>query len=297
MSSQPEPAPDHTFTRVRAPSSPLGTPQGIGGRMRRRFGPLDRLATWGETEARLLNVKPILVFSLGKTGTSSLEDGLRASTRRPVVKAHNLSRQGLRRRIKQERRSGNSRPHFLWRSEAMRADMLLRRARRWDVISVMRDPLARSVSAYFYSQRASGDPVPTDPDYHGPRVEAFARRLHVLPDWFSAELEPVTGIDAYAVPYPFDVGVLATTAGRWRSYVTRTEDLPMSGPRIIEYITEQETASLPRSNAQSADPAYTEFLASWRFDPGLCEELFSSRAVRHFYRPTEVNQMHERWCR
>ena len=74
---------------------------------------IDRAVTRLYT-ARVMTDNPIVIFSMGKTGTTSITGALGSATGRPVVKAHALSSSGIERRMaKAARLRIKARPRFL----------------------------------------------------------------------------------------------------------------------------------------------------------------------------------------
>lgn len=247
---------------------------------------------------------PIVVFSMGKTGTTSLTTALESASGRPVVKAHALSRAGIDRRMaKADRLQVVSRPRFLWSSEEIAES--LARGGRWDLLCGVRDPVALAVSDHFYGlqrQREVGrEPWVAEDDVDGHR-DAIAHNLQtnfVETDWFDQELRATTGIDVYDVPFPHHEGARSYSNGRFRALVVRAEDLDEIGPRTIAtFLALAAPLEIHRRNEGTAGnphSAYRHFVDHVPLPDGLVDTVYATPMARHFYSDTERAELRNRW--
>ena len=65
--------------------------KGPGRAARRRSQNVDYLAEWAEFEVKLVTRAPVIIYSMGKSGTTSLTVALREAGF-PVVKVHSLTK-------------------------------------------------------------------------------------------------------------------------------------------------------------------------------------------------------------
>ncbi len=275
----------------------------VGRPLRRRSATVDRAMVHAETRTRLRH-DPIVVFSLGKTGTTALTTALESASGRPVVKAHALSPAGIETRLAKARRLRIvDRPRFLWACEQIART--LDAGGRWDLLCGVRDPIALAVSDHFYGlqrQREVGrDPWldPEDGEAHTAAIVDNIRANFVDTDWFAAELGAVTGIDVYATPFPHDEGSRTYAHGRFRALVVRAEDLPTTGPRAIaSFLGLDAPLTIERRNEGTAtDPtsAYRRFIDGATLPPALVDEVYDTRLARHFYSDEERARLRAEW--
>lgn len=269
--------------------------------LRRRFVLVDRVAEYVETAALLFCHDPIIVYSMGKAGTTAVEAALRASGR-PVLKAHSLTAEGISERL--ERAANHAdRPRFLWRTQVLRWDLRLRRRTPRTLVSAVRDPVSRAISAYFYGSRVQetldASPDTSSLDADGEAATRYLRNLALDKDWFAEELRRVTGIDVYAEPFPCAVGYRVYDRGRFRLLVVRQEDLSTIGRQALgELIGEDEHYRLERRNtAQAGDAAdrYRHFREHHCFERELLQQVYEQRLAQHFYTAQERMDLIERW--
>ena len=275
----------------------------IGHPIRTRSARVDRWITQAE-QRREMAGDPIVILSLGKTGTTSLERALKRATGRRVAKGHVASRAGLDARIAKEARLGLvTRPHFWWRNEAI-ATALRGPAPsgRWDVLTGVRDPVALAVSDRFYGRRLqteAGLAVDrAENDEHGAAIESTLARLFLDDDWFRSEFEPATRIDVYAEPHP--VGSAAVREGdRCRALILRFEDLTTVAPAACQdFFGLDDPLVVEHGNRGDGDrdgSDYSRFLAAPVLDPAVVDAVYDTPLARHFYDDAERAAMRDRW--
>lgn len=274
--------------------------------LRRRSVLVDRLSTWAQLELLIRRENPILVYSMGKAGTTSLTNALEALTGRPVLKAHTLDRSEIRQRIETDRRErGLERAHFWWRGEWIAINLRLSRNRPWDVITAVREPIARAASAYFYNiqvrvEAGKAAQPSADPEAHIAAIADFALGIGVRRDWFRNELEPTTGIDVYSEPFPTAQGYQSIQRERFALLVLRYENLRDAAPTALqEFLSTEQPVELPSANVGSTRTAgpYANFLTDGRLPASVVEQVYSSTFSRHFYSAAERERFCSRWTR
>lgn len=278
--------------------SPLKAPARF---LRRRSALVDRLATYVETGHQLVTSDPVLIFSIGKVGTTSVAASIETATGRPVIKAHGLSDEGLRIRLERESEL-TDRPRGIWANQWLRRDLALRRRHRWQIISGVRDPVAIAASAYFYNRRmhlAAGQTVPVADDDvagHARGVESIIEHFTHHEDWFRDEMQTVTGIDVFAEPFSTDDGHARYSLGRFSLLTLRQEDLRRVGPSALgEFLGLDGSCELPERNMGVEDPVYARFRTERQLDRSVVEASYATRFAQHFYAPDELERMAAKW--
>jgi len=275
----------------------------LGRPVRRASATVDRAMTHAETR-RVLGHDPIIVFSMGKTGTTSLTRAIKAASGRPVLKAHALSDAGIAARMAKADRLGvMPRPRFLWAGEEI--GRALQAGGTWDLLCGVRDPVALAVSDHFYGlqrQREVGrEPWVDDGDLAG-HTAAIAENLEanfIEIDWFERELRATTGIDVYLEPFATSAGYQSYTHNGHRALVLRAEDLPrVGGSAVGTFLGLDEPLPIPRRNeGTSGEPtsAYGQFLERGALPVELIERAYDTPMARHFYPDDERRAFLARW--
>lgn len=252
-------------------------------RAARRSSPtIDRIASKA-TVLRQLRHDPVIIYSMGKAGTSTLTSSIAAATSRHVIKVHAVSPAGI-----EERRSTHGpRPRLLWTGEVLRHDFHRRRART--VVTCVRDPIARAISAYFYSGRTD-----TSIDTVSYYVEKLSQR-----DWFDDEMLATTGLDVYAKTFDHDRGYEVYEHENLRVLLLRVEDIRRVGPTALrEHLGLARPPLIVTQNVgedQGQGDVYTAFKRTVALPQNLVSMVYATRLARHFYSPDELAALTERW--
>lgn len=275
----------------------------VGHPIRVRSVRVDRWITQAE-QRRELAGDPIVILSLGKTGTTSLERALKLATGRRVAKGHVASRAGLDARIAKEARLGIvERPHFWWRNEAIAAALRGRApSGRWDVLTGVRDPIALAVSDRFYGRKLQAEAglelETVELAEHGAAIDSTLTRLFLDDDWFRSEFEPATGIDVYAEPHPIGAAAVRESE-RCRALILRFEDLRTVAPCACQAFFGLDDALVVehgnRGDGDRDGSDYHRFLTTPVLDPAVVEAVYDTALARHFYDETERASMRNRW--
>jgi hypothetical protein len=265
---------------------------------------LGKLYYFASIWRRTRGANPVLVYSLGKVGTTSLVDTIERCSGRPAIQCHRVTRAEVRStRGYVPRRRG--RPLVAWRGEYVRHLVRLKPWHKWDVVCGVRDPVARSVSAIFQM----GDEFGFFEDAEGDRgLDAIAARVTSLHaenraglDWFSTGLQAVTGVDVYGVPFDHDAGWQIYESGRFRVLLIRFEDLARVAPTALaRFLRLRDLPSLPTKNVGSDKPyadLYRRFLAADALPGSVLDEAYSCQLATHFYTPAERAAFRDRWTR
>jgi hypothetical protein len=260
---------------------------------------------------------PIVLLSMGKTGSTAIAHAVQEATARPVFQVFRLeparlraAEERYRERQATTRRGARSRDddtktnpfpgaHHLWES-----DHLLRHPPSaespWTVITTVREPVAQAVSAYFHAARRSGALAdsPTVKDL----TDRFVSEhwLRAPQRWFDREFGTAVGIDAFAQAFDPGAGhgIVATPAVRL--LLLRLESFGCAPSVLASFLGLAAPVTVPRRNDGASGrfaPVYREFLAAARLPGQLLDEAYSSRYARHFYAPGEIAQFRRQWSK
>ena len=183
------------------------------------------------------------------------------------------------------------------------------------MITLVRDPVQRNVSAFFqnltevipdvYERHARGEMSVAEV------TSAFLERYdHNAPlDWFETQLQPVFGIDVLASCCSTPVAACAIyEAEHARLLLIRVEDLSTCGPTAIADFLgldkfELVTANIGREKRYHG--LYAEFEAEVHLPQSYLTRMYDGRVARHFYTDAEIDAFRacsaksawSAWCR
>ena len=180
-------------------------------------------------------------------------------------------------------------------------------AKRWDVVTLVRDPIARNVSEFFQlesigfleggrARRPFDDATPV-----AELVDAYLNRYdrHDVPlTWFDDHFRSTLGLDVYAERFPVERGWTILTGDRARTLVLRNEDLARAGPEALGALVGVPSLAIPETNT-STDKGYgglyAKFLEHARLPADYVERMLDSTYARQFYSEVERDRMAQRW--
>ena len=243
---------------------------------------------------------PIVVFSMGKTGSTAIARAVQDATGDRAFQVFRLVADRL---VEAEGRyRASAHPPFggalhLWESE-----YLLRRpptaAAPWTVITTVREPIAQAVSAFFHSGPRRGllrADVSTDTLAETLLAEHWVRAPL---RWFDREFAPALGIDVFAEPFDTEGGYRVITTPSARVLLLRQENLGQAPSVLARFLGRSEPVPVPsRNEATTKEYAaqYRAFLAAVKLPAPVLEQAYSSRYARHFYADSELEQFRRRW--
>ena len=254
---------------------------------------------------------PVVVFSMGKTGSTAIAQAVHDATGDRVFQIFRLDAERLEqaerryrvnnREAKRRGRDSGTLPFrgalHLWESEH-----LLRHppspAAPWTVITTVREPIAQAVSAFFHGAGRRG--ALKDGSTFATLTDALVEERWVRTPlrWFDREFAPTIGIDVFEHPFDIDRahGVIETPSER--VLLIRQENLATAPDVLAAFLGLAHPVPVAVRNeaAQRADAAiYRDFLANARIPTSLRDQAYGSRYARHFYADTELARLHERW--
>ena len=252
--------------------------------------------------SRPLPVTPVLVYQMGKVGSSSIFHSLVAIEYPVTYHVHTLHPQRLQQAMDAW---ANGQPHEykdMHRALIIRRT-LFRRGVPMKIIAMVRDPIARNISDYFENfehwkyPNMSLDTLTAD--------EMVAHFKSLPPDfhqfpliWFDIEFKPTLDIDIYAHEFPKDVGYTRFQQGNYDILLYKSEISLDTQERIIQDFIERPDFKVIMSNVSSQKPyaqAYKALKQNIRFDDDFLDMMYTSKYAQHFYTDEELAQFRARW--
>ena len=255
-------------------------------------------------QQRLGRRTPILVFSLGKVGTTSVANAIELATGRPTIHCHRVTATGTQRdRVNAGIETGRPFQHT-WRGEFVRWRLRMPRrpGKRWEIVCGVRDPVAQLISAVF-QELGSTNPGSTLGSMSlsslRDRVTEWATAGRTGLDWFESELRTVTGINVFNVPFDTARGWQIYENDRFRVLVIRYEDLACAIPAALRSMFDLDRdPHVPAMNVggeKAYGNRYRRFVAEAHLPGWIVDDAYVSQMAQHFYSPAERLAFRARW--
>lgn len=245
---------------------------------------------------------PILIYQMGKVGSSTIHHSLeKLETKLPVFHTHFLSYQGLIEGEKLKLANLTKNPKYLY--NICLSHEIKKKTKKWKVISLVRDPIARNISAFFqnirlyypisYGENISNINIET-------LLEAFFKHFdHDRPlIWFDREIKPVLGIDIYNYTFPKDIGYRIYHNDFFDLLVIKLEKLNDCIHSAFHEFLGIENFQLINANTSHQKPyakIYKQFIENINFDIKYIDKNYESKFVNYFYTISEIKKFKEKW--
>lgn len=232
----------------------------------------------------------VLVYQMGKVGSSSLESAIPGA-----IHIHTLhgGRFWMLRRF--DKKNLYFRLITLLRLFKLRCE--LKFAKSVKIVTLVRSPHARNMSYFFqrlyvdlnyYYQDNNVDPRIAGFDTLFAAFEYNSTRLnnYLFDVWFENEFKTGVSIDVFSKPYDFEKGyvIFERGKGRVQVFLTRFEDLDKSCNDLSQFLNVDIDLKVENdSSSKWYSDLYSEFKR--RYIPGddYFKKIYSSRTYKHFY--------------
>jgi Putative capsular polysaccharide synthesis protein len=245
---------------------------------------------------------PILIYQMGKVGSSTVYAALDDQALPvPVEHVHLLANHdAIEAAIRATYPDPSTTLEQLDRGRRVRESIDRQPDVRWNVITLVRDPVVRNVSAFFQSLH---ELVPEARDGDVPLsvlgtafTEKFGQNAPLK--WFQEQLTPVFGIDPYATPFPHAQGFQILEGERARLLILRNEDLTDCLATALQAFLGIKIRDIPDANESGVKwygPMQKKLLTEFQFPPEYLDTMYSSEYAQHFYTPAEIARSRARF--
>lgn len=253
----------------------------------------------------------VVVFQMGKVGSKTVQESLVAAYRKlhqPVDIYHSHILTGF---DEAEMLIRNERPNPEPSLRAIIDGKNLRKlidetpSRKWRIISLVRDPVARNVATFFQNLQ---ELVPewSEHDENDPMLiqklqQAFlnVQTIHSEPvRWFDEQLLPVCGMDVFAESFPHEVGYkIYNPKSRTPVLLIRLEDLNQVGATAIQEFLGLDNFGLINTNI-GEEKDYAQLYGLFKQNPlpnEYIQAMYTTKYARTFYTETELSKFSLRW--
>jgi hypothetical protein len=242
--------------------------------------------------------KGILVYQMGKVGSTSLEKALPN-----CIHIHTFYNHRPCYVVAREKRNT-----FLKRIKGVLYDTLRRTAvksrKKIKIISLVRDPYSRNISAFFqdFAYYIYYYSCLTPESQRDHQANDFVFKIYddlfdhsYALNWFDKEFKKFTGIDIYKYPFDKDKGWNIITEGKYEILIIKLEKLKEAWSCIEEFSSAK--MQLQNSNVASFkwySNFYNDFITKYSPSKSYLDLMYKSKFTLHFYNKKEINFFEER---
>jgi len=212
----------------------------------------------------------VVVHSMGRVGSQSVKTALELGGNPNVLHVHHLMDvDGVYEKDEEHRAAVDG--------------------KAWGVVSVVRDPVARNLSAWWLNHR------PADLDDPAAMLEHFIEEYpHQIPlQWFDWEIKGYWGIDIYAPPssphHP------RQSYGDQQLMILRLEDFGRTWTQEMLSIFYNQPLPIPMPKVGKSGDDYKRFLGTVALPAEYGNKMYSSKYARHFYSDIELEYFRWKW--
>lgn len=279
------------------------------------FGPLSKF--YHETRLRCskrAHLSPILVYQMGKVGSRSIVDSLKAmNLDQPVYHVHFLNPDNI---LKADHmlhhlygRHYNVNRWCLYESRFVIQHFLQQPPKNLKIISLVREPVARNISSFFHNIDKF---IPNcAARYQAGKIDVGEITRHYLQSfhehnfpltWFDDEMKNVFAIDVFSaeVSLSRDQRVFVYEHDALDLLVMRTEDIDDVAQEALQEFLQIKDFRLKQANVSSKksyNRVYDDFTKFVKLPETYLTTVYESQYARYFYRPPEIERFRARWSR
>lgn len=258
---------------------------------------------------------PIVIYQPGKVGSSTVHLSLKIAFEKldlttPIHHAHNLNHiEIIEKNIQITRKDPAPTLKKLAESKVLRQEIDQDPNKKWNIVSLVRDPVALRVSTMFqildeyipdWAERRKENTLSIE-DLQQLLLTGKEFSPVRLTEWFDKQVKAVFGFDVFASPFDQQKGyeIYRPKKSRFSFMLIRLEDLDRVGPQAFNQFIGIRRFKIINQNV-GEQKAYSELYKQFKSAPLPAEYLetaYNTPYARHFYTPQEIETFRQRWLK
>ncbi len=248
--------------------------------------------------------KIVLVYQVGKVASSTVYRAIRQHPQLLSLHFHRMPGPYQRSVSRTTFKSSGMRRLTLLQdvAGATGSRLMRRRPRLIHIITMVREPVSRNVSAFF--QNLDLFLEKTKNERFGSNINSVMGMIgtkyeHDIPlKWFDIEFKENTGIDIFSYPFDKEAGYVIIREEAVPILILRT-DLRDDTKRLVisEFLGIALNALKPVNvgSKKRYSELYSNAQAGFRIPKPVLDEIFQSKFFRHFFAEAEAEEIRRRW--
>lgn len=257
----------------------------------------------------------LLVYQMGRVGSTTVTSSLETlKLNMPIYHVHSLIKDSIDKTEKLYKDNfshlGSIHSHLL-QSQYLRGQLDRGlESKKWKVITLVRDPIAKNISSFFlsglelvlnYRLEDKIKYMNTD-DIVKELVNLFSEKYHheVPLTWFDRELKSIFGIDVYSSGFPKEKGYKIYQSKDVNVLLLKLENLNEVAREAFKEFMGIEDFNLVTANGADEKPyyeIYKKFLNTVNLPDSYINKMYESKYAQHFYTGAEIEYFKAKWRR
>lgn len=271
--------------------------------------------TYGLYECLKINLSsfsdntPVLVYQMGKVGSSTIEMSLKKSGfKNAVYHIHFLSDEGLKSAYEYYKNMGSGIPVHLQRSICLSNKISKSSSVRWKVVTIIREPVGREVSNVFQNLNDTNpETINKKSSYDVDRIsrivngvlEGFNEDTNFTCKWIDNEINKTLNIDLFDREFDVDKGYSIINENNISLLVLRLEDMSDNfSEAMTKFFGDSEKIEMHNTNigdSKNYSEAYSEIRKDIKLPSALCKKIYGSKYVKKFYNDKQIAEFITKW--
>ena len=265
---------------------------------------------------KLRKAKTVVVYQMGKVGSSTVRDSLNELSDIDVYHIHVLTEDSIKELEKVYKDNFHRTSFFpvhILESQYLRKQLDKGR-KKWKVVTLVREPVIRNISTFFqilysglgynYSEKLKymkiDDIVKELQNLFFKKNSGFEKyNGHEAPlHWFDNELKSALNIDVFLKEFPCSKGYEIYQSDQADLLLIRLENLNKCADEAFKKFLDIDNFTLVPSNIssnKSYSQIYQRFLDTLVLPEHYLDKLYKSKYMNHFYSKEEIAAFRARW--
>lgn len=233
---------------------------------------------------------PVIIYSNGKSGTSSLHKSLVEQGVSPCLHCHHLLPENVKKSVKFPKNG----PKAIASAFVLPYDSV-------DIITLIINPLERFISGFFHAYfKTKRSPAETKTNNLIFELEKMYYEKGSA-DWFNVELKPFTGFDIYQTDFQPHKGFSVNNYNKYKILALKIEQ--------EDYLKEEQIKSFLNinkfkfkklghvGNKSNYSKIYSRFKNECSLPEEMVNELTTNSFSSFFYSNTEIKHIRNKWIK
>lgn len=269
---------------------------------------------------------PLLIYQMGKVGSKTVTESLKAlNLDMPIFHIHFLTDDLMdfyeEKRLKFFRTQREGELSRIWMYRYLRKQIQRESdPRRWKVVSLVREPIARNVSSFFETLHVELGQVDglynITADIRSPysfditvNIEDISELIRMFIEnfnhetplvFFDEQIKSVLGIDVFSYEFPKSKGYMVYNEKQVDLLLIRLESLTDCAEEAFRVFLNINGFILENTNVGSEKiyaPLYKKFKSIINLPDTYINDMYSSKFMGHLYSSEEIKEFKAKWKR